>query len=279
MQVTKVFNNNVLLAADEQGQEFVLMGKGLGFQTRAGDSVRSDAVERTFVPGGSTTPERIAALVEEIPAEHFDLTQEIVDLARQRLGTQISSHVLIPLADHIVFALQRAESGLAITYPLQWEVTHLYPREVAFAREALELIEQRTGVALPPLEAVPLALHFVNAQFGADDLSRTMEMTEVFAAVLGILREQLGLALDEESLDVARFITHLRYLVVRQQRGVMLEDQQGVLTDTVRRQHPKAYASAESVRDLLTDRFSWQISGDEMLYLTLHIARLTGAVS
>jgi beta-glucoside operon transcriptional antiterminator len=279
VQVTKVFNNNVLLAADDRGQEFVLMGKGLGFQTRPGDDVRPDEVERTFVPGGSTTPERIAALVEEIPAERIDLTQEIVDLARQRLGTQIDSHVIIPLADHIVFALHRASEGLTITYPLQWEVLHLYPREVAFAREALELIRSRTGVELPQLEAVPLALHFVNAQFGADDLSRTMEMTEVFGAVLGILREQLGLALDEESLDVARFITHLRYLVVRQQRGVMLEDQQGVLTDTVRRQHPRAYASAEAVRDLLTERFDWRISGDEMLYLTLHIARLTGAVS
>lgn len=279
MQVTKVFNNNVLLATDDRGQEFVLMGKGLGFQAKPGDDVRAEVVERTFVPGGSTTPERIAALVEEIPADRIDLTQEIVDLARQRLGAQIDSHVIIPLADHIVFALQRAAEGLTITYPLQWEVTHLYPREVTFAKEALALIRERTGVELPSLEAVPLALHFVNAQFGADDLSRTMEMTEVFAAVLGILREQLGLALDEESLDVARFITHLRYLVVRQQRGVMLADQQDVLTDTVRRQHPRAYASAEAVRDLLTERFGWHISGDEMLYLTLHIARLTGAVS
>jgi beta-glucoside operon transcriptional antiterminator len=279
VRVTKVFNNNVLLAGDDGGEEVVLMGKGLGFQARPGDPVRHEAVERTFVPGGGTTPERIVAFVEEIPAEDIDLTQRIVTEAREQLGSHITPHVVLPLADHISFALQRARDDVAITYPLQWEVLHLYPREVAFARHALDVIRDETGVALPSLEAVPLALHFVNAQFGAGELSRTVEMTEVFGAVLGIVREQHGIVLDEESLDVARFITHLRYLFVRQQLGTPLPDLQGVLRDAMREQHPRASASAELIRDLLQERYDWTITGDEVLYLALHVARLTGAVA
>jgi beta-glucoside operon transcriptional antiterminator len=279
VRVTKVFNNNVLLATDGQGQEVVLMGKGLGFQARTGDPVRSEDVERTFVAGGTTTPERIVAFVEEIPAEDIDLTQAIVDAAREQLGPHVTAHLVIPLADHISFALRRAREDVAISYPLQWEVQHLYPREVAFARHALGIVRERTGVELPALEAVPLALHFVNAQFGAGELSRTVEMTEVFAAVLDIVREQHGAVLDEESLDVARFITHLRYLFVRQQRGTPLPDMQGLLRDAVREQHPEAFGSAESIGRLLEERYDWTITGDEVLYLALHVARLTGAVA
>lgn len=279
MRVAKVFNNNVVLAVDDLEQDVVLMGRGLGFQVHPGDAVDEARVERRFVAGGATTPERIVALVEEIPVAEIDLTQRIVDEAREQLGTHVSPHVVIPLADHISFALRRARDGLTITYPLQWEVQHLYPREVAFARAALRTIRAETGVELPQLEAVPLALHFVNAQFGAGDLSRTMEMTEVFAAVLGIVRDQHGIELDEESLDVARFVTHLRYLLVRQQRGVPLPDLQGTLRDTVREQHPRAFASAEVIRDLLEERFGYQVTGDEVLYLALHVARLTGAVA
>jgi len=255
VRVTKVFNNNVLLAADDAGAEVVLMGKGLGFQVHAGDAVRTADVERTFVAGGGTTPERIVALLEEIPAEDIDLTQRIVAEARDQLGTHITGHVVVPLADHISFALRRAREDVQISYPLQWEVLHLYPREVAFARRALELVRESTGVELPALEAVPLALHFVNAQFGAGELSRTVEMTEVFGAVLGIVRSRLGVELDEESIDVARFITHLRYLFVRQQQGAPPPDVQGVLLAAVRSQHPDSVAAAVAIQDLLRERY------------------------
>lgn len=279
MRVTKVFNNNVLLAADDAGTEVVLMGKGLGFQVRAGDAVRTADVERTFVAGGDTTPERIVALLEEIPAEDIDLTQRIVAEARDQLGPHITGHVVVPLADHISFALRRAREDVQIAYPLQWEVLHLYPREVAFARHALVLVREATGVELPALEAVPLALHFVNAQFGAGELSRTVEMTEVFGAVLGIVRSRLGVELDEESIDVARFITHLRYLFVRQQQGAPPPDMQGVLLEAVRSQHPDAVAAAVAIQDLLRERYDWTVTGDETLYLALHVARLAGAVA
>lgn len=34
MKVMKVFNNNVVLVHDAQGQEVVVMGRGIGFQKK-----------------------------------------------------------------------------------------------------------------------------------------------------------------------------------------------------------------------------------------------------
>ncbi|WP_284501522.1 PRD domain-containing protein [Actinotalea sp. C106] len=276
VQVSKVFNNNVVLGVDERGSEHVLMGRGLGFQAHAGDAVDTERVERTFVASGTQTAERIAAFVEEIPLADIEVTEEIVRAGREALGDHVTEHVLVPLADHISFALRRAEDGSQIEYPLQWEVPYLYPAEVAFSRVALRIIEERRGVRLPDLEAIPLALHFVNAQFGAPDMSTTVRMTEVLTETLAIIRAEYAIEIDEQSLDVARFVTHLRHLFLREQQGGPRSPVTGDdLHDAVRAARPRAYACATRIGALLTERFGWDVTEDERLYLALHVSRLT----
>lgn len=283
MKVSKVFNNNVVLAVDRADgeEEVVLIGRGLGFGLRPGDDVDDERVEKTFRPGGQQTPERIAAFLEEIPADDIELAEEIVRLGRARFGDHVGPHMLFPLADHLSFALRRAREGVAIAYPLQWEVTALYPQEVAFSKEILGVVAERRGVLLPDLEAIPFALHFVNAKFGQDDMSATMQMTEAFGAVLDTVRSGLGIEIDEGSLDATRFTTHLRYLFLRQEKrdkAAPAVDQQA-LYDLVRTTQPVEFACAQDVRAMLEERFDWRLDNNEVLYLTLHVARLAAAAS
>lgn len=283
MRLAKVFNNNVVLATDAHGREFVLMGRGVGFQRQAGSDIDPATVERTFQASATDNPERFAALIDAIPPEHIALAEAIVALASAEFGDEVAAHALIPLADHLSFALRRASSGQGIEYPLGTEVALLYPREVGFARSALDLVTQRTGVQLPAIEAVPMALHFVNAQLGSGrDLGRVVEVTQVFADVVEVIERRFGIELDSESLDVARFITHLRYLFVRQQQGrrpaggqSVLEDGQSALENALRSAHPAASACAEEIQQLLVKRFGWTPDPDELVYLTLYVARLT----
>lgn len=285
MKITKVFNNNVVLAtrqgpdhaAGGGAADVVLMGRGLGFGARPGDVVDPARVERTFRPGGGQTPERIAALLAEIPAEHLAVAEQVVQEARAVLGEHVAWHVLLPLADHISFAVRRAAEGVAIAYPLRGEVLHLYPQEVAVGRRAVAIIAERLEVTLPDLEAIPLALHLVNAQLDAGDLTRVMEMTEAFALVLGEVGTFYGVALDEDHLDVARFVTHLRYLARRQERGDLRPDALGDLHLAFRASHPRELQCAERVGDLLRERFQWVVGLDEVLFLALHIGRLAVA--
>ncbi len=280
MKVLKVFNNNVVLGLDEHGAELVLLGRGLGFQMAPGAEIDPARVERRFVPSGAAPAERIAAFVDEIPFADLELTERIVDLARSRLGAHVTEHVLIPMADHLSFALRRAAEGAGeIEYPLQWEVQSLYPAEVAVAREALDLVATERGVRLPDVEAVPLALHLVNAQFGAVDLSTTVQMTELLREVLGIIGAEYGVEIDERSVDVARFVTHLRYLFVREQQGKKLRETPEELHAALRSARPREYTTAGRIGELLADRFGWAITTDEILYLALHVSRLVDAAS
>ena len=48
MKVKKVFNNNILLAEDEQMLETVLMGKGIGFAMKPGDTPDESKIDKIF---------------------------------------------------------------------------------------------------------------------------------------------------------------------------------------------------------------------------------------
>lgn len=279
MRVRKVFNNNVVLAADERDAELVLFGRGLGFKATPGSVVDPRRVERRFSPSGSASADRIAAMVDEIPADDIALAERLVDLARNRLGQRISDHVLLPLADHLSFALRRAARGVAeIEYPLRWEVQYLYPAEVAAARDMLDLVATDRGVRLPEVETVPLALHLVNAQFDAD-MTATAQMTTDLHRILDIIREEYGVRIDETSMEVARFVTHLRYLFLREQQGRRLTETPAELHAALRSARPREYTSAGRIGTLLAEQYGWTVSTDEILYLALHVSRLVDAAS
>ncbi|MER6712522.1 PRD domain-containing protein [Streptomyces sp. NPDC000877] len=274
MRVKKVFNNNVVLGVDEHGAETVLMGRGIGFQVKPGEVVDADRAERRFV--AKTMPaERLAALAAEIPLGVIEVMEEVVAAARGRLGERISEHILLPLADHVHFALARAATGALIEYPLKWEIENLYPAETEMGAAALEIIERRLGVRLDETEALPLALHFVNAQIGSGDIAATMQMTQWLRVALETIGEDLGVAIDQRSLDAARFITHLRYLFLRARDGKQVRAADDQIGEAVRNARPLEYACAERLARRMEEMFDWQVGREEILYLALHVSRLT----
>jgi len=273
--VLKVFNNNVVLARDDSGREVVLTGRGLGFQAKAGMTVDADKVVQTFIPDAQTDAAQLSAFLTEIPPEHLSLAADILRQAQGTLGTSFGQAMIIPLADHLTFAIRRVRQGLVLEYPLRAEVSHLYPAELRAARDAVALARERTGVALPDDEAVPIALHFVNALFASDDLARTFQMTEVFQQVFAVLESAYQRTFDTESINAARFITHLRYFFARVHAETQLDQELGSFTSAIRLSYPDAYRCAIGVRAILELRLGQSVTEDETAYLTMHIARLT----
>ncbi|MGC3994639.1 MAG: PRD domain-containing protein [Propionicimonas sp.] len=273
MEVLKVYNNNVVLAADG-GREVVLTGRGLGYQARRGDVVDAGKVQQVFVPDAQHDIDQLSAFLTEIAPEYLALAAEVLRRAQGELGTTFGQGMVIPLADHLSFAVKRVRQHIEVGYPLKAEVAHLYPNELRVARDAVALVRERTGVDIPADEAVPVALHFVNAVFASDDLSRTVQMTALFRQVFEVLDASYGRRFDTESLNAARFITHLRYFFVRVDSGLQLVENPESFTSTIRASFPQAYACAERVKALLELRLEKPITADEVVYLTLHVARL-----
>ncbi len=231
-------------------------------------------IVQRFTPDAQHDAQELSAFLTEIPPEHLGLAAEILARSQVALGTTFGQAMVIPLADHISFAIKRVRQQIEVGYPLKAEVAHLYPNELRVARDAVLLVRERTGVDVPTDEAVPIALHFVNAVFATEDLSRTVRMTTLFEQVFEILDVSYGRRFDTDSINAARFITHLRYFFVRVDSDLQLAENPDSFTATIRSSFPQAYLCAERVKALLELRLEKPITCDEVVYLTLHVARL-----
>ena len=274
MKIIKVFNHNVVLARESDGTELVLQGKGLGYNRHPGDALDPLKIERKFFPAATTSSTQLASLVAEIPFEHIVIAEEVLSLARIQLGETIDNRVLIALADHISFALQRQQQGGAFDYPLATEVRLLYPREVAFGTAALEVIESRSGMRLPALEAIPLAMHLVNAQVGVRPMGEMLRMTELLRTVVSTVSSHLGIVIADDSIELARLAAHLRYLFLDHARGASRQLPMGDLALAFRTQDPSIYDCAQTIVELIMREMDWSIHEDETLYIAMHIYRI-----
>lgn len=274
-RILRIFNNNVLLARDCLGREVVLTGRGLGFQATPGQRVDESKVARTFVPEDGRNADNVAAMLASIAPEYLQITDELLAPVWVERGQEPSSATVLAVADHISFAVKRVRQGIEVDYPLRTEIAHLYPRELAWGERIVATLNQRLDLQLPPEEAVPLALHLVNAAFNTGNLSQTYQMTGVFSQIFDIIEQTYAQKLDRDSVNVARFITHLRYFFARVHAETQLDQELGSFTSAIRLSYPDAYRCAIGVRAILELRLGQSVTEDETAYLAMHIARLT----
>ena len=182
--------------------------------------------------------------------------------------------LVIALADHISFAVRRLEHGLVLEYPLLAEVKNLYRREYGQALALLAAVNNRLDRQLPEGEAVALSLHLVNAGFATGNLSYTYTMTAVISQLIEVIEQTFEVALDEGSVSVGRFITHLRYLFVRIQQHQQLVDQPSVIATVIQEAFPRAAQCADRLSGILELRLGAPLTADEISYLALHVARV-----
>lgn len=279
MKALRVLNNNVVLANDETGRPVILTGRGIGFSSQQGKAVDPTLIERVFVPADDRPHDPDADQMAEALAL---ISEEVLDAVVTALGDvgiegreSTRPTLAIAIADHVAGALDRAARGTVIEYPLRAEVQTLYATEYAQARLLLKAINARMARQLDASEATALALHLVNAGFVSGDLSFTYTMTGVIQQMLAVVRERYGVDVSHESMNVARFITHVRYLFVRIQQHQQLTGQEATIGVGIRQHYPEATRTAQQLATIVELRLGRRLSEDEVSYLALHVARMT----
>jgi len=273
MIIEKIINNNVVIAIAGNGQETVVMGKGIGFQAKAGHQVDEKKIEKRFVLDNESDTGRFGELVQSIPLEHFEVSMKIIDYAMQVMQRRLSNSIYISLTDHINFALERYKTGLVFENPLLQEVRSFYPSEYLIGEYAVAIVEHDLGVKLPIDEAASIALHFVNAEYKTA-MSDTMNITTLIRQILNIVDGELSVKLDELGLNYSRFVTHLKFLAYRVFAGQMLRQQEDELVDMVQHLYAREYAISEKIAVFIAENYNHEISKEEKAYLTLHIRRI-----
>ena len=262
MEVLRVFNNNVVLAKDGNS-EVILTGRGLGFQAKPGQRIDETKVVKRFVPSDGRDPDHMAELLSNIPPEIIRLVTEA--MTRIGMGAQIERRpaLVMALADHLTGAIRRINKGVEVEYPLQAEVQSLYAHEYEQAEKLVAVLNSYLGGILPDGEVVAFALHLVNAGFTTGDLTRTYKITGVIQQMIKVIEQSYNVKLDQHSVNVGRFITHLRYLFVRISQNKQLDSEPQPIIDTIKETYSDAMRCADKIAE------------DEIAYLALHVSRVT----
>ncbi|MEK4733117.1 BglG family transcription antiterminator LicT [Paenibacillus sp. FSL L8-0641] len=273
MIITKIFNNNAIIAKDQKRDEFVVMGRGIAFKKSAGEQVEEHLIEKVFVLKHKDASEKFKLLLEDVPSEYVSLCYDIIEYGKSILEAQLSDYIYVSLTDHMNNAFKMFDEGFKNANPLIWEIKKFYPKEFAVGLKALEFIEDEIGKRLSEDEAGNIALHLINAQVNGscNKVADVAQQTQKIHDILNIIKYSYNTAIDEHSISYERFITHLRFFFQRLNKKEKVELEDDFLWRQVKAKYKKAYGCMLKIEKYL----DMVLSDEEKLYITIHIQRVT----
>lgn len=270
LRIIKKINTSAALALDAGGREIVVLGKGIGFPKVPYELTDLSKIERTFYDVDSKYLNMIAG----IPKSILLASTEIFECAEISLDCHLNPNLPFTLADHLSFAITRVKDGINLVTPIAYDMKHLYPREMMLGSEALDILEDYTGVRLPDDEAASITVHLINAESESQDLQTFVQHMNTIHDIENIVEEHLDLNLDHESYNYSRFIIHLQFLIRRLSSNKQMEGQSSDMLKTVAAQYPKVYQCVLKIAAYLKSSFGWECNQEEIFYLLIHIIRV-----
>lgn len=280
--ISQVLNNNVVLVEDGQDQQKIIWGRGIGFKAHAGQSYTLKTSDRVF----SAVPtdddkwlDKFTELSGKIPREYFELTEKIIQLAQSQIDADFDEHLLIPLTDHIFFAVERFKMGLNLANPMLYDLKRFFAKEYAVGKEAQEMIHQLSGVPISDNEAGFIAIHLVeheiqNSHSSVTNFSNFLEIT---TDVNNIIEAAFGRKFSDDSIAVNRLMTHLHFLILRSssKHTVATSADDSALLQSLKRGHRRAGNCLDQVVSYLENKLDYKFTDSDRLYLLIHIVHIT----
>lgn len=276
MEIKRVLNNNTAISVNHSGLDVLLMGAGIAFGKKQGQSVNMDKVEKTFIIKDKDTLNKFTDLVIDVPLSEIMMAEKVINFAKIKLGKKFNETIYVNLTDHMHNSIKQFKAGIVLKNPLKWDIARFYPDEYDVGKKAVKVISDELGLIFGDDEAAFIALHFVNAEVGTEiGENLAYNVTKIVKEIEDIVKGYFRTEFDESSLNYYRFITHLKFFAQRLLAGKHYDDDEDqLLLETIKKRYQKAYDCTIQIKKFVSENYQYEISGTELLYLTVHINRL-----
>lgn len=271
-QVVKTLNNNAILAMNQKDQsEVIFIGKGIGFSHKANEvfdiieNAKRYKLEQETDRGSSM---KIVCSVDPI---YLDISHEIILAAEARFG-KVDNRILIPLADHIAFLVERMKNNVEISNTCSMDIKALFYEEYEVACKAKDIIKEYSGLTINEDEVGYITLHIHSALSG-EHVSQSMRVAQIVRETIERIEKEFERKIDINSLAYHRLMTHIKYMVARALKGEELKQDMSLY---LKKEFPYAYCVAQDVCRQLSREFKKEFSEIEVGYLAIHIERVRG---
>jgi len=268
--IKKALNNNVVLV-QKNNQNFVLVGKGIGFGKKRGDFLENlDNIEEKFISLKGLDDEESENFVTAIDPEIIEIMEKIIEMLKTELGEKLDSNAYVALIDHINFAIKRLKEGIEIVNPFLFEIKLMYSDEYNLAKKAVLILEENLEISIPEAEVGFLTLHIYGAR---KDRSKTeaLEYSKLINEILELTEKKLKVKLNKNSFLCRRFVMHLMGVIDRASNGKFYENKfLDKLKDDLEHEFNIAYYIVKVIENTLKIR----LPEGEIGYIALHLHKM-----
>lgn len=276
MIIEKFLNNNMLLVQNDQ-DEMIVMGKGLRFFYKVGDTLKEEDIEKIYVLKDQNKKSYNLQLLEQANPIYIEIIHHIIQMAQKKITSPLNEQIFVTLLDHLIYAIERHEKGIVLQNRMLWEIQKFYPTEYTIGQQALDYINETLQLQLPQAEAGNIAFHFVNAQIRSDSTSAEngMLMVKMLKDIFQIIQIHYGKTIDENSINYSRFVVHMQFFLQRLLEDKMLENENDDIYYSYILKNAEALSCVEQIESYIHKLLQKEITKDEKIYLIVHITRIT----
>lgn len=274
MTIYKILNNNVAVILEGE-KEKIVMGRGICFKKKIGDKIEEGAIDKVFTLSVAEMNDKFQTLIEDIPIEHIEVGEEIIEYAKSVLNKQLNEMVYLSLIDHIHSAIVRYLDGIVVKNMLLWDIQRFYKEEYQIGLWGISYIEKRLKICLPDDEAGFIALHIANATMDEHKLHNMYEITKIMQEIVNLVKYFFQMEFDEDNIYYDRFLTHLKFFAKRLvDKTTYEENDSDDLLKFIRNKYTSSYQCVEKIAQFIDKKYQYTLSQEEYLYLTIHIERV-----
>ena len=268
-RVEKVLNHNVVLAIyEEDKQEYLIMQKGIGFGKKTAERFEIDEEVQVYSLKNIKNKKETTSSVKEIEPIYLEVAKMILDETEKRIG-KVERSVLIPLADHIDFAVRRLKEQGEISNPLASDIKALFHMEYKIAESIVPFLEEHAKVVMTESEIGYIALH-IHSAIAEQNVVSSMQVARCVRECINLIEKEIQQTIPVMTLSYNRLMNHVRYMILRVEQN---EEIKISMNDYMELRFKKSYGIATYVCDEMSKILRVKLHENEIGYLAMHIQR------
>lgn len=269
-RITKILNHNSFMGIESKNdQECLIMGKGVAFGKKVGQTVSVTGDARVYSLKELTDRGEAKDIIKSVSPLCLELANEVLNQAEKEFG-KVDRSILFTMADHLDFAVRRIQNGEQISNPLTDDIRIMFYKEYKVAGCIRDLLKEKLGIRIDEHEIGYIALH-VHAAIVDENVSQAMEIARTVRECICMVEEETGKSIDVMSLSYNRLMNHVRYMVARAIHGEKLKMS---LNDYMSVKFPGPYMTAEKICRKMEKSLKLPIPDIEIGYLAMHLERM-----
>ena len=269
-RITKILNHNSFMGIESKNdQECLIMGKGVAFGKKVGQTVSVTGDARVYSLKELTDRGEAKEIIKSVSPLCLEFANEVLNQAEKEFG-KVDRSILFTMADHLDFAVRRIQNGEQISNPLTDDIRIMFYKEYKVAGCIRDLLKEKLGIRIDEHEIGYIALH-VHAAIVDENVSQAMEIARTVRECICMVEEETGKSIDVMSLSYNRLMNHVRYMVARAIHGEKLKMS---LNDYMSVKFPGPYMTAEKICRKMEKSLKLPIPDIEIGYLAMHLERM-----